>query len=243
MSLIRGLTVQHRPCIAPLRWALRRRPSAYMPSACTPVPKSLGYPMLRLGQAGTANVRRENRRMLQHCMAGSPAAEPRPTGEPTEAAKVENFVQNTYFYLNCAYWSLLLVAVFTGNEILSKVAEFQKYSAIMCFISCLAVGWFLTRWAMERGRAESAADRVAALRYGWNALLWAGFVLFYTAPPYTLATAYTGNVGIIAAAFGFLLSLTSAFTIGSVRFENQGNYVFQEYKELTNSPGKTKTKK
>lgn len=36
--------------------------------------------------------------------------------------------QSLYYYINVAYWSLLLVSVITGNNILSKITHFEYYT-------------------------------------------------------------------------------------------------------------------
>ncbi|KAL6777904.1 hypothetical protein ACKKBG_A16155 [Auxenochlorella protothecoides x Auxenochlorella symbiontica] len=129
--------------------------------------------------------------------------------------------QDVYYYLNIAYWSLLLLSVLTGNDFLSRIAQFETYTTAMFVASTAFSTFFGLKWwhdARRELRREQTSDWRALLRYSWNALFWLGFVLWYSVPPLTVVTDYAGTAGSIACVYGVVLTLSSALMVGVYSF-------------------------
>lgn len=82
-----------------------------------------------------------------------------------------------YYYLNIGYWSLLLLSVLTGNDVLSRIAQFETYTTTMFVASAVFSTFFGLKWWRDARRkllVEQTSDWRALLRYAWNALFWLG---------------------------------------------------------------------
>lgn len=56
---------------------------------------------------------------------------------------------DAYYWLNLVYWSLLLAAVLTGNEALSRAAAFGNYSTAMFASSAAFTAYHLVRFVQD----------------------------------------------------------------------------------------------
>lgn len=141
---------------------------------------------------------------------------------PEEPAAVLGVTfSDIYYYINIVYWSCLLVSVLTGSDFFSQLAHFEVYTAAMCGTSLLFTLYHTVKFAGDLRRhlqSEARADWRALLRYGWNALFWAGFVCWYAAPPVTSIVDYTGGPGAVMCLFGAALAVAAALQAGMFSF-------------------------
>jgi hypothetical protein len=128
--------------------------------------------------------------------------------------------QDVYYALNLTYWGLLLASLFTTNPLLARITHFENYTLSMCLTSLAFSAYFGIQWARDarrHARRDERRDVKGLLRYGWNAIFWLGFVLWYAAPAYPGVTELTGTPGTICCIFGLMLALSAAVQSGSVR--------------------------
>lgn len=124
---------------------------------------------------------------------------------------------DVYYYINVAYWSLLLVSVITGNDLLSKITHFEYYTTAMFGASAVLTAFHGVRFLLDAGRQVKRRVDLSwdqFLRYSWNAVFWLGFVLWYAAPPLAGITEWTGTPGAIMCLFGLCLAGSAAVTEG-----------------------------
>ena len=119
------------------------------------------------------------------------------------------------------YWAALLASVLTGNPLLERVTHFENFVAAMFAASLAFAGWFAVRWALDLRRHAVASaerrDRRSLLRYGFNAVFWLAFVLWYAVPTMEAVTDWTATAGAICSLFGAALAASASLTIGMVR--------------------------
>lgn len=104
------------------------------------------------------------------------------------------------FYINTCYFSLLLLGVLTGWDILSRITHFEYYTTAMFGASALFTVYNGVRFLIDAGKhlkKRAEFDWAQFLRCAWSAAFWLGFVLWYAAPPLTGITEWTGTPGAI----------------------------------------------
>lgn len=131
-------------------------------------------------------------------------------------------LQDVVHYINIIYFGVLLASIFTGNRRLTSIAAFTNLINAMFLASAAFTGWSATRWLADVRQHISTTqvrrDFRALLRYGWSALFWAGFVLWYAVPPLEYLTQWTGTAGAICCLYGVTLAVLSAVLVGSWSF-------------------------
>lgn len=129
--------------------------------------------------------------------------------------------EDAYWYINAAYWTTLLVSVLTGNKWLDGLSHFRNFVSAMALASAIFAGYFVIRWLADVRRhmvsKERHRDFQGALRYGWRALFWLAFVLWYTTGPVEAVLEWSGTPGAIMCTYGLVLAASSALLVGSVR--------------------------
>jgi hypothetical protein len=76
--------------------------------------------------------------------AGEPEPGPRILGRFT--------LSDMHYAVNVVYWSLLLVSVLTGNELISRLVHFEVYSTLMFAASALFTLYHSVRFATDLRR-------------------------------------------------------------------------------------------
>jgi hypothetical protein len=56
---------------------------------------------------------------------------------------------DVYYWLNVAYWGLLLASVLTGNEAISRVVAFENYSTAMFAASAAFAAFHVARFVWD----------------------------------------------------------------------------------------------
>ncbi|KAL4420749.1 hypothetical protein ABPG75_010405 [Micractinium tetrahymenae] len=141
--------------------------------------------------------------------------------EPEERPLLGLTFSDVYYYLNIAYWSLLLVSVLTGNDLVSRIVHFENYTTAMFLSSLLFTLYHTVRFVKDMRQhlqTEARRDWRQLLRFGWNAIFWAAFVLWYAAPPVASVADYTGTPGAVMCLFGAALALVAALQVGHFSF-------------------------
>jgi protein-S-isoprenylcysteine O-methyltransferase Ste14 len=132
------------------------------------------------------------------------------------------YVQDVMFYINAVYWTLLMLAVLSGNRWVTNAAHFQNLVTALLAASTFFAAASAIRWINDirerRPLEERKKDARITLRQGFNTLFWLGFVLWYVTPPVNWIIEYTGTVGAVACLFGLVLSLSAAATVGMWSF-------------------------
>eukprot|EP00889_Picochlorum_renovo_P002835 jgi/Picre1/29865/NNA_005247.t1 len=94
--------------------------------------------------------------------------------------------EHFYYTISVTYWAILLASILSGNTVLTRLAQFKVFVSLMCIASFAFASWFLARCIKDvQNHTESITvdkDLSGLYRYGWRALFWLGFVLFYAAP-------------------------------------------------------------
>ncbi|KAI3431003.1 hypothetical protein D9Q98_009405 [Chlorella vulgaris] len=145
--------------------------------------------------------------------AGEPEPGPRILGRFT--------LSDMHYAVNVVYWSLLLVSVLTGNELISRLVHFEVYSTLMFAASALFTLYHSVRFATDLRRhmkTEARRDWRLVLRYLWNAVFWLGFVLWYAVPPASGVPDYTGAPGVVMCLFGAVLAAGATLQAGMFSF-------------------------
>lgn len=129
-------------------------------------------------------------------------------------------LEDVVHYINIIYFGVLLASIFTGNRQLTNIAAITNLINAMFLASAAFTGWSATRWIQDVRQHITATQRQkdlkALLRYGWSALFWAGFVLWYAVPPLEILTQWTGTAGAICCLYGITLAVFSALMVGTV---------------------------
>jgi protein-S-isoprenylcysteine O-methyltransferase Ste14 len=187
------------------------RPIRQCPRQCPPMPSMM--PM------------RQGR-----CMASASPAEPsggRQSEDEFEAPDPVIFgaklrLEDVVHYINIIYFGVLLASIFTGNRQLTNIAAITNLINAMFLASAAFTGWSATRWIQDVRQhittTQRQKDLKALLRYGWSALFWAGFVLWYAVPPLEILTQWTGTAGAICCLYGITLAVFSALMVGTWSF-------------------------
>jgi protein-S-isoprenylcysteine O-methyltransferase Ste14 len=130
--------------------------------------------------------------------------------------------ENTVFYIQLTYFAVLLASISTGNPLLTRVASFANFVTAMFLTSAAFTGWSATRWFTDVRKnlatAQREKDFKSLLKYGWSAMFWLGFALWYAVPPYQKIANWTGTAGAICCLYGIALAGTSAIMVGSWSF-------------------------
>lgn len=129
-----------------------------------------------------------------------------------------------YYYLNLAYWGMLLVSVLTGNDQLSRLVHFENYTTVMFASTALCTLYYTFKFVRDLRqhlKSEARSDWRQMLRYCWNAVFWLGFVLWYAAPAVTTLADYTGTPGSVMCLFGATLAVVASLQVGMFSFMGQ----------------------
>lgn len=130
--------------------------------------------------------------------------------------------EDIYWYINAAYWSTLLLSILTDNKWLDAAAHFGNFVSAMTIASFFFTGWCAINWVLDVRRHLANSERKkrdaqGVLRYGWRALFWLGFVLWYAIDPVDAVVEWSATPGAIMCTYGLALAASSALQIGSVR--------------------------
>jgi protein-S-isoprenylcysteine O-methyltransferase Ste14 len=148
--------------------------------------------------------------------------EPIVIGEEDRRTKSKLNFENVIYYIQVTYFAILLASIFTGNPQLVRVASFANFVTAMFLASAAFTGWSFTKWLADirenLATAQREKDLKSLLKYGWSAMFWLGFALWYAVPPYQALSNWTGTAGAICCLYGATLAGTSAIMVGSWSF-------------------------
>jgi len=143
-------------------------------------------------------------------------------GEEDRKIKSKFNFENVIYYIQLSYFGILLASIFTGNKQLTSIASFANFVTAMFLASAAFTGWSATRWLQDVRKNLATAQRdkdfKSLLKYGWSAMFWFGFALWYAVPPYRALSNWTGTAGAICCLYGIALAGTSAMMTGSWSF-------------------------
>ena len=150
-----------------------------------------------------------------------PPATPSDDDAPVTEVMGKKFsFEDVVYTINILYFSILLASIFTGNRHLTNIASFANFVTAMFLASAAFTGWSATRWITDirenLAEAQRRRDFRALLRFGWSAVFWLGFVMWYAVPPMEALTQWTGTAGAICCLYGIALAGSSAVMVGSV---------------------------
>ncbi|GAB4820279.1 hypothetical protein N2152v2_007325 [Parachlorella kessleri] len=123
--------------------------------------------------------------------------------------------------LACAQKSLVVFALVSGNDVISRFTNFEYYTTAMLGTSVAFAAYHLNRWMVHAGkqlRKQVEFDGSQFLRYSWNAVFWLGFVLWHAVPQLAGLIEWTATPGAIMSLFGLALAISAAFTEGMWAF-------------------------
>jgi protein-S-isoprenylcysteine O-methyltransferase Ste14 len=119
------------------------------------------------------------------------------------------------------YWTLLLASLLTGNPLLERISHFENFVTAMFGCSVAFTGYFAARWvqdAKKQLQGEQRRDARGLLRFGWKAIFWLAFVLWYVGPQYEFFTDWCATAGGVACLSGLALVVSGALTVGEWSF-------------------------
>jgi len=148
--------------------------------------------------------------------------EPLVIGEEDRKIKSKFSFENVIYYIQLSYFGILIASIFTGNKQLTSIASFANFVTVMFLASAAFTGWSATIWVKDVRKNLATAQRdkdfKSLLKYGWSAMFWLGFALWYAVPPYQALSNWTGTAGAICCLYGIALAGTSAIMVGSWSF-------------------------
>lgn len=173
-------------------------------------------------RASSGDINDENPSMPNESAPISSDEEPIVIGEEDQKIKSKFSFENVIYYIQLTYFGLLLASIFTGNEQLTSIASFANFVTAMFLASAAFTGWSASRWLADVRKNLATAQRdkdfKSLLKYGWSAMFWLGFALWYAVPPYQALSNWTGTAGAICCLYGIALAGTSAIMVGSWSF-------------------------
>jgi len=136
--------------------------------------------------------------------------------------------EHFYYTISVTYWAILLASILSGNTVLTRLAQFKVFVSLMCIASFAFASWFLARCIKDvQNHTESITvdkDLSGLYRYGWRALFWLGFVLFYAAPTASApVTDLLAIPGAVMCLYGLALVASSAVIVGTWSFMGDPN--------------------
>lgn len=146
----------------------------------------------------------------------------------SDTIKTISRFEHFYYTISVTYWAILLASILSGNTVLTRLAEFKVFVSLMCIASFAFASWFLARCIKDvENHTESITvdkDLSGLYRYGWRALFWLGFVLFYAAPSASAAvTDMLAIPGAVMCLYGLALVASSAVIVGTWSFMGDPN--------------------
>lgn len=140
----------HTRVYAPHGHHLRRR-DARLLCAPPPSPSSRSAPTTRVSRGvGISPVNIRYRAVADASLPFKPSGvvdAVEPEGGPRLLGRFT--AGDVYYWLNVAYWGLLLASVLTGNEAISRVVAFENYSTAMFAASAAFAAFHVARFVWD----------------------------------------------------------------------------------------------
>lgn len=135
--------------------------------------------------------------------------------------------EQTYYSISLGYWGIWLAAMLSGNVLLTRLSQFKVFCFLMCSSSVAFSSWFAARCIKDVYKVHDEQDMIVDLsgfyRYGWRALFWLAFVLFYIVPTYPQMANFFAIPGAVMCLYGLVLVGSSAAIIGTWSFMGDPN--------------------
>ena len=130
-------------------------------------------------------------------------------------------LEDVFYYINVAYFTVLLAGIFSGNKHLTRLSSLTNFVTAFFFASAAFTTFAATRWLndiwFQLSDKKRRRDFRSLLKFSWSALFWFSFVLWYSVSPITdvALLEWTGTVGAICCLYGIALAGSSALMSGS----------------------------
>jgi hypothetical protein len=138
----------------------------------------------------------------------------------SKALKAISRFEHLYYTISVSYWCILLASILSGSKTLTMLAQFKVFVSAMCAASFAFTSWFAARCIKDVSqhleKKEVDKDLSGIFRYGWRAIFWLAFVLFYTVPPSYSVTRLMAVPGAVMCLYGLALAGFSAIIVGTV---------------------------
>lgn len=136
--------------------------------------------------------------------------------------------EQTYYSISIGYWGIWLAAMLSGNTLLTSLSQFKFFCFLMCISSVAFSSWFAARcvkdvYKVHEDNNDMIIDLSGFYRYGWRALFWLAFVLFYIVPTYPHMANFFAIPGAVMCLYGMVLVGSSAAIIGTWSFMGDPN--------------------
>lgn len=136
--------------------------------------------------------------------------------------------EQTYYTISVGYWGIWLAAMLSGNTLLTKMSQFKFFCFVMCISSVAFSSWFAARCIKDVYKVHDDTDAMSLdlsgfYRYGWRALFWLAFVLFYIVPTYPYVANVFAIPGAVMCLYGLVLIGSAAAITGTWSFMSDPN--------------------